>query len=250
MVGKPTQVAVKQGARQKVVYFNRPVQAPDGTVMLENDIAMAQVKVVLEDIPATPTFRAQQLQALGQMVQSAPPIYQAVLYPVMFELSDVPNRHAIADQMRKVGGVQGPQTPEEEQAEAMQAQKAQAIQEQMIALQMQLTQAQVMKTQAEAKRAEAQAMAAGGDGGEAMNLKMQAMEQQLQAEQQINELNTQIGQLKLALANKAGEMDLKERELDIKEQQVRSDSRIKAEQVVLGHIAANKPTPQPARKSA
>lgn len=249
MVGKPTRIAVKQGARQKMVYFNQPTMTDQGPV-IENDIAMAQVKVVLEDIPATPTFRAQQLQALSQMVQAAPPIYQAVLYPVMFELSDVPNRHAIADQMRKVGGVQGPQTPEQEQAEAMQAQKAQAIQEQMIALQMQLTQAQVMKTQAEAKRAEAQAMAAGGDGGEAMNMKMQAMEQQLQAEQQINALSTQIGQLKLALANKAGEMDLKERELDIKEQQGHADQRIKAEQVVLGHIAANKPTPQPARKSA
>ena len=249
MVGKPTQIAVKQGTRQKVVYFNREIMTPDGPVV-QNDIAMAQVKVVLEDIPATPTFRAQQLQALSQMVQAAPPIYQAVLYPVMFELSDVPNRHAVADQMRKVGNVQGPQTPEEEQAEAMQAQKAQAIQEQMIALQMQLTQAQVMKTQAEAKRAEAQAMTAGGDQGNAQMLKMQAMEQQLQAEQQINALHTQINQLKLGMADKSGELQLKSRELDIKEQAVHVDANVKAEQLVLGHIAANKPTPQPARKSA
>jgi hypothetical protein len=242
MIGKPTQIAVKQGAKQKLVRFNEPVMTDAGPA-IQNDIAMAQVKVVLEDIPATPTFRAQQLQALAQMVQSAPPIYQAVLYPVMFELSDVPNRHAVADQMRKVGGVQGPQTPEQEQAEAAQAQKAQAIQEQMIALQMQLTQAQVMKTQAEAKRAEAQAMTAGGDAGEAMNMKMQAMEQQLQAEQQINALHTQINQLKLSMADKSGELQLKSRELDIKEQALHVDARAKAEQIALGHVVANKPPP-------
>jgi hypothetical protein len=35
----------------------------------------------------------------------APPQYQAVLYPAMLELSDVPNRHELADQLRKVGGI-------------------------------------------------------------------------------------------------------------------------------------------------
>ena len=72
-------------------------------LVVENDIASAQVKVVLEDIPATPSFRAQQLQAFTQIVSAAPPQYQAVLYPAMLELSDVPNRHELADQLRKAG---------------------------------------------------------------------------------------------------------------------------------------------------
>jgi hypothetical protein len=83
--------------------------------VIENDIETAQVRVVLEDIPATPSFRAQQLQALSQMVQAAPPAYQAVLYPAMLELSDVPNRHELADQLRKVGNV-SLSTPEQELA--------------------------------------------------------------------------------------------------------------------------------------
>lgn len=99
-----TAVAVKQGARQKIIYFNRPVMTNAG-LLVENDIASAQVKVVLEDIPATPSFRAQQLQAFTQIVSAAPPQYQAVLYPAMLELSDVPNRHELADQLRKAGGV-------------------------------------------------------------------------------------------------------------------------------------------------
>ncbi len=104
MLTNETAVAVKRGARQKIIYFNRHVVTELGSVV-ENDIATAQVKVVLEDIPATPSFRAQQLQAFTQIVQAAPPIYHAVLYPAMLELSDVPNRHELADQLRKVGGV-------------------------------------------------------------------------------------------------------------------------------------------------
>ena len=86
------------------MYFNRQVMTDAGPA-LENDVTTAQVKVVLEDIPATPSFRAQQLQAFSHVVQSAPPAYQKVLYPAMLELSDVPNRHELADQLRQVAGV-------------------------------------------------------------------------------------------------------------------------------------------------
>lgn len=107
LLGRQTAITVKQGNKQKTVYFNREVMTQSGPAM-ENDIETAQVRVVLEDIPATPSFRAQQLRAFTQIVQAAPPAYQSVLYPAMLELSDVPNRHELADQLRKVGGVGGP----------------------------------------------------------------------------------------------------------------------------------------------
>lgn len=81
--------------------------------------------MVLEDIPATPTYRAQQLQFFSQVVTAAPPQYQAVLYPIMLELSDVPNRHEIADQLRPVDGVGGP-NPEVQQ---IQQQAQEVVQE-------------------------------------------------------------------------------------------------------------------------
>jgi hypothetical protein len=125
MVGKPQQVAVQEGAKKKMVYFNQR----DERGVIRNDIATAAVKVVLEDIPATPTFRAQQLASFTELVQSAPPEYQAVLYPAMVELSDVPNRHQLADQLRQVAGLGGP-SPEmmqmQQQMQQMQ-QEGQAI---------------------------------------------------------------------------------------------------------------------------
>jgi hypothetical protein len=107
LAGKPSAIAVNQGTSRKLVYFNRQVMTDAGPA-LENDVTTAQVKVVLEDIPATPSFRAQQLQAFSQVVQSAPPAYQKILYPAMLELSDVPNRHELADQLRQVAGMTGP----------------------------------------------------------------------------------------------------------------------------------------------
>jgi hypothetical protein len=104
MLAAPTSVAVKQGAGQKIIYFNRPVMTEAGLVV-ENDIAAAHVKVVLEDVPSTPSFRAQQLRTFTQIAQAAPPQYQAVLYPAMVELSDIPNRHEVADQLRRVAGM-------------------------------------------------------------------------------------------------------------------------------------------------
>lgn len=106
LAGKTSTIAVNEGAGRKLVYFNRQIMTDTGPA-LENDVTTAQVKVVLEDIPATPSFRAQQLQAFSRVVQSAPPAYQKVLYPAMLELSDVPNRHELADQLRQVAGIGG-----------------------------------------------------------------------------------------------------------------------------------------------
>ncbi len=260
MVGKPTQVAVKRGARQKMIYFNREMITEDGPVVV-NDVATAQVKVVLEDIPATPSFRAQQLQSFSQIVSAAPPEAQSVLFPIILELSDVPNRHEIADQVRKVMGIPGPQTPEEEQAIAQKQAEQEAMQKQMVVLEMQLKEAQVMKTQAEANRLNAQAAqpatGEGDTGADVAMVKLQAMQQELQATQQVIQLQQQIGVLRTQLANKAGELQLKAREIDVKEEQVHVDARVKGEQVnnqreqvSIQRMVANKPDPKPAPKKA
>jgi hypothetical protein len=192
MLGKPSTVAVRHGNKQKTVYFNREVMTDSGPV-IENDIETAQIRVVLEDIPATPSFRAQQLQAFTQIVQAAPPAYQAVLYPAMLELTDVPNRHELADQLRKVGNMI-PSMPESEAGQAQQMQQ-QAIQQQMSQLEMARKAADVEKTEAETQ-----------------NLRRS---QDGEDQGQVVQLRQQIEALKARLADKSVEPDLKARELDI-----------------------------------
>jgi hypothetical protein len=203
LLGKPSQISVQQGAQKKVIYINREVMTPQGPV-IENDIASAMVKVVLEDIPSTPSFRAQQLNAFSQIVTAAPPPYQAVLYPIMLELSDVPNRHEVADQLRKVGNVPGPTTPEQEQAQAQAAQQQQAIQMKAVELDLQAKQAQVDKLQAEIQKLQADA----------------------QAQPQIQQLMLQVAQLKQALSDKSDA-------LSIQAEKAHSDAIIGAENVTI-----------------
>jgi hypothetical protein len=209
LVGVPTQVSVKQGSKSKTIYFNQPTD--QGTV---NDIATAQVKVVLEDVPATPSFRQQQLQNFSQIVQTAPPEYQAVLYPVMLELSDVPNRHEVANQLRKVGNVPGPTTPEQEQQQAQAMQQQQAIQMKAVELELQTKQAQVEKLQAEAQKIQNDA---------------QAQAQAAQAQQQQQAIQVQIEHMKAQIAQ--SELQLKSRGMDIEEEKAKVDATIKAETV-------------------
>ncbi len=215
MIGRQTQINVKQGTKQKAIYINREVMTPQGPV-IENDIETAQIKVVLEDIPSTPSFRAQQLQSLSQMIQVAPPAYQAVLYPMMIELSDVPNRHEVADQLRKAGGVPGKMTPEQEAQEEQKAQMQQQIQMKDIQLTLALKEAQIEKLKAEVQKIASDA---------------QTSQINAQAAQQKMELEAQIEQLKAEIAE--AEIDQKDRALDIQETKVHTDATLAAEKVTI-----------------
>lgn len=213
LLGKPTQVSVQRGARKQVIFLNREVMTPQGKVV-QNDIAEAQVKVVLEDIPATPSFRAQQFQAFSQVMQFAPPAYQAVLYPALVELSDMPNRHAIAEQLRKVGNVPDLiSTPEQEAAAQQQAQMQQQIQMKGIQLELALKEAQVAKLQAEAAK---------------VGMDAQAEQQNITLQAQIETLKAQVAQTEMAMKNK---------ELDLQAIKIRSDAVVAAEKVSIAERA-------------
>jgi hypothetical protein len=211
MLGKPTQVSVQKGSKKKVIYINREVMTPQGPV-IQNDIASAQVKVVLEDIPATPSFRAQQLQSLSQMVQAAPPEYQAVLFPMMIELSDVPNRQAVAEQLRKVGNVPS-MDPKDEAAQAQQAQQAMQMQQMAMQLNMQKLQAEVQKLQAEAAKIGADA----------------------QAEQQNIQLQAQIAKLKMQIEQ--ADITLKAKAMDLQAIKIHADATLGAEKASIAERA-------------
>ena len=148
-------------------------------------------------------------------------------------------------------------TPEQEAVEQQKAQQAEQIQQQIIALEMQLKQAQIAKEQAAAMKLQAEAQRLGtpqegndGDEQQYAMVKLQAMEQELKSLQQMNGLHEQIGALKLQLADKSGELQLKARALDIEEQKVKVDATVKAEDLVIKHIAANKPIPQKQKAKA
>ena len=134
LVGRPVQVMVGEGKSRRTIVLNQPVKDPGtGETVLINDVSRSTVKVALEDTPSTPSYRAQQMQMLGQMIAALPPDLQAVLAPSLVEMSELPDRQKIADHMRKLVGIQDEDEgvdPEKAQLQA-QLQEAMALLEQM-----------------------------------------------------------------------------------------------------------------------
>jgi hypothetical protein len=94
-------VSVKGNATtdDRTVMLNAP--QPDGTIT--NDVQIALLKVDLEDVPSTPSYRAQQLQSFSEVVKSAPPDLMPILYPHMLALTDIPNKDKAIAAIREAG---------------------------------------------------------------------------------------------------------------------------------------------------
>jgi len=109
--------AVKE---DRAVHINSPEKDEHGNTYLSNDLRRTRLKVALEDVPSTSSYRGQQLNAMSEAVKSLPPEYQAAALPFMVSLMDVPFKK---DFVEAIKGVQQQQTPEQIQQQIDQAVK-------------------------------------------------------------------------------------------------------------------------------
>lgn len=102
----PHTMTVGEGRAKKEIQLN--VSAFDdqlGEVTTANDVATAQVKVVLEDVPSTPAWRQQESAQLSEVAKSLPPEAQAFVVPFYLESTNIRNRKKIAQLLRKQMGI-------------------------------------------------------------------------------------------------------------------------------------------------
>ena len=93
-------------AKDKVVTLNQPVNDPEtGVEYLNNDVQRTMLKVALEDVPSTPSFRAQQLSAMSEAFKSMPQMYQQATMPFLFALMDVPNKKEILEVIKGLSNI-------------------------------------------------------------------------------------------------------------------------------------------------
>lgn len=128
---QPSIVTIGDGMQKKQVPLNYPQVDPQtGRQTIINDVAKARAKIVLDDIPSTPTYRMQQLQMLSEITKSLPPNIQAAVVDFVIEATDIPQRHKIAERVRVVTGIQDPEQIKAQQEQQMQMQqRMQAMQE-------------------------------------------------------------------------------------------------------------------------
>ncbi|UJP04428.1 MAG: phage portal protein [Nitrosomonas sp.] len=86
-------VKIGEGKDQRVVVLNQStMDNGTGQHIILNDVSRVKTKVVLDDIPSTPTFRAQQFQMLTEITKSLPENLQGLLLDFVLEASDMPKR--------------------------------------------------------------------------------------------------------------------------------------------------------------
>lgn len=130
--GERMQVPVGTGKTRRTVVLND--WTPEG--MPVNQVADANIKTSLAEVPNTPAYRQQAQQQLAQIIQALGnnPGAVAVLAPAYIESTSISNRDQVASDLRKASGLpdpsdkEGTAQAEQTQMAAMQAQQQQAAQ--------------------------------------------------------------------------------------------------------------------------
>lgn len=95
-------MAGEDGRKKKSIILNkREMDDEMGIVMLRNQVANSGVRVTLEDVPSTPSYRKQQFTMLAEVIKGLAPDAQAVLTPYLLESSDLPKRMKMASEVRQ-----------------------------------------------------------------------------------------------------------------------------------------------------
>lgn len=118
MVGKEETVTIRGNAvvPDRQVILNQPtIDEATGVEYLTNDVQRTRLKVAMEDVPSTPSFRTQQLAAMSEAFKAMPPDYQQVALPHLLSLMDLPNKTEI---IKAIQEVKDRPSPELEQIKA------------------------------------------------------------------------------------------------------------------------------------
>lgn len=104
----------------RTVVINKPEKDAAGFTYLSNDLQRTRLKVALEDVPSTASYRGQQLNAMSEAVKSLPQQYQAAMLPFMVSLMDVPFKRDVVEAIRAAGEQETPEAIEKRIQQAVQ----------------------------------------------------------------------------------------------------------------------------------
>ena len=88
-------------AEDKHIHINRPYNDQDtGLQLLDNDISKIALKVELDDVPASKSYKQMQLGPFSEAFKATTPEFQSVMMPKMIDLMDIDGKDEIIKQMR------------------------------------------------------------------------------------------------------------------------------------------------------
>lgn len=98
---------------ERTIVINHPETDAAGYPYLSNDLQRTRLMVGLEDVPSSPTYRGQQLNVMSEVVKSMPPQFQAVAFPMMASLMDLPFKRELTEALQKAGAQETPEQVEQ-----------------------------------------------------------------------------------------------------------------------------------------
>lgn len=104
----------------RAVTINKPEVDAAGYAYLSNDVRRTRMKVALEDVPSSSSYRSQQLQAMTEAIKPLPAEYLAAAIPFLASLMDVPFKRQMVEAFRNVGQQPTPEQVEQEKQAAIQ----------------------------------------------------------------------------------------------------------------------------------
>ncbi len=110
----------------RTVVINKPEVDEMGYPYVSNDVQRIRLKVVLDDVPSSTTFREQQLNALSEITKSLSAEIQTAVLPYVMALTDIPFKKDIIESIREATQAQTPEQIEQQIQEAVKQALAQA----------------------------------------------------------------------------------------------------------------------------
>jgi hypothetical protein len=122
MGDQPETITIRGNAvvPDRTVQINQPASDEQtGVQYLTNDVQRTRLKVAMQDVPSTPSFRTQQLAAMTEAFKSLPQEYQVVALPHLLSLLDVPNKEDIIKAVQEAKQQATPEQVEQQIADAV-----------------------------------------------------------------------------------------------------------------------------------
>lgn len=122
-LGEQEQTIIIEGnavAPDRAVTINKPETDEFGYTYLSNDLKRTRLKVALEEVPTSQSYRSQQLNALTEAIKPLPQEYLAAAVPFLTSLMDVPFKRDLIEAFRAVGQQPTPEQIEEQTQQAIQ----------------------------------------------------------------------------------------------------------------------------------
>lgn len=153
----------------RTVVLNKAEEDPDtGLAYRSNDVLRTRMKVALEDVPSTSSFRGQQLSSLSEAVKSLPEHIQVVALPFLIDLMDLPRKKQVVEAIRAASGQQTPEQIEQRVQQEVQAALLKAgheLKARELEMKERMTDAQIKKVMADAVQVGVQAAFSAMQGG-------------------------------------------------------------------------------------